>query len=101
MQTAQDVAAPHVDVECTINQVMAFNNRIGVRCNEGFDPGGNIVYFAIETAANPQVSDQFLSILLTAQALDKRVQIRYDPAITSPVCSANDCRPFTGVRTLD
>jgi hypothetical protein len=76
---------------CTPLDVAAFSNRIHVRCAESV---GGIYFFAASTA-NPAHAARVLSILSTAHAAGRTIDILYDPDDTSGTsigCQANDCR---------
>jgi hypothetical protein len=64
-------------------------------------PGG-ILYFAYPTKDNANAS-RFLSVLSTALAAGRQVDILFDSADLSGTaygCAASDCRPIQGVALL-
>ena len=101
----QEEAAPdavHATATCTIGGVAAYDNRIHVRCYEKFAPGSAISFFAAPTS-DPQRAARLLSVLLTAHAADKRVNVVYDTADSGAAfgCLVSDCRPIQALSTVD
>jgi hypothetical protein len=84
-----------VVVTCTSVEVATYDNRIHVRCAEVFN---GINFFAASTA-DIRHSNRLLSVLLTAHATSKPVNIWYEPSDTSGTsfgCRAEDCRVLLG-----
>ncbi len=76
---------------CTPVQVMAFAQRIHVRCAAAV---GGIRFFALGTANAPNVA-RVLSILTTAQVAGRDLTILFDASDLSGAsigCQTNDCR---------
>lgn len=84
---------------CTPSYVGEFINRVHVRCSVAA-PGG-IYYFATPTSDSKHAA-RVLSVLLTAKAMGKNLQIYYSPTASgaSYNCLYSDCRPITYVEIM-
>ncbi len=83
---------------CNPTRVGVFPERIHVRCAEA--AGGNIYFFALSTVDASHTA-RILSILSTALAAGRTLEILYDPADTSGTtihCQENDCRLIVAVQ---
>lgn len=85
---------------CSIREVGAYDNRIHVKCYDGFGPGNAITFFAAPTSDVAR-SNRLLSIMLTAHAAGKRLNIGYGPVDGSFGCLPSDCRPIADVFMVD
>jgi hypothetical protein len=87
--------------QCTPIEVGTFpGKRIHVRCSPG---DGDIKYFALGVS-NASEANRTLSILSTAYAAKKRLQVWYDPDDVSGSaigCKKADCRLIRGVQVYD
>jgi hypothetical protein len=85
--------------ECSIQNVGVFDNRVHVRCWNG---AGAVFYFAAPTSDAVR-ANRILSLLLTAQAAGKRLEVGYDPAANGSGfgCQVANCRPIIHVLALD
>ncbi len=93
--TANQAAAPAspdaVWTTCTPTDVAVYASRIHVRCVEVV---GGIRYFAASTS-NAAHAARVLSLLSTAHAAGRTLNILYEPSDTSGAsigCQTNDCR---------
>ena len=89
-------AAEAAEVSCTPENVAVFPTRVHVKCTTAFS---GIRYFAASTADAAHAA-RVLSLLSTALAAGRTVNVFYDPADTSGAgigCQANDCRLIQGV----
>jgi hypothetical protein len=88
--------SPEATYICTPSYVGSFPNRVHVLCTVAA-PGG-IFYFATPTSDSKNAA-RLLTIMLTAKALGKNLQIYYDPGGngTSFSCQVSDCRPILGI----
>ena len=89
-------------LECTINNVAAFDNRIHVRCDEYalILPDYKIYYFAYATGGSSgYTANRMLAVGQTAGVLGKTVYIYYDSDEESNPdgCYTTDCRLMTGI----
>jgi uncharacterized protein (UPF0333 family) len=99
---AEPDAADATLMECRIANVGVFDNRIHVRCYNGVGTNGAIVYFATPTSDTSRVA-RYLSLLLTAEAAGKRVEVSYveNGNGSSFGCAPADCRPIAWLIMLD
>jgi hypothetical protein len=84
---------------CTPVNVAAFSSRVHVKCSESV---GGIQYFAVPTA-NAAHAARVLSLLSTAHAAGRTLDILYEPSDTSGStigCQASDCRLIVGAAFL-
>ena len=83
--------AAQTSTNCTPVQVMAFSQRIHVRCAAAI---GGIRFFALGTANAPNAA-RILTILTTAQVAGRDLTILFDASDLSGAsigCQTNDCR---------
>jgi hypothetical protein len=88
--------SPEAVYICTPSYIGAFPTRVHVLCTAPA-PGG-IYYFAAPTSDSKN-ANRVLSIMMTAKALGKTLQIYYDAAGDGSAfgCQPNDCRPITAI----
>jgi len=88
--------SPDATYICTPSYIGAFTNRVHVLCT--VPALGGIYYFAAPTSDSKNAA-RVLSIMLTAKALGKNLQIYYDPSGSGTAygCQTNDCRPITAI----
>src|SRR3972149_2505988 len=86
--------SPEATYICTPSYIGTFSTRVHVLCTVAA-PGG-IFYFAAPTSDSKNAA-RVLSVMLTAKALGKNLQIYYDPSGSGAAygCQTNDCRPIT------
>lgn len=91
-QAAAPASPDAVWTPCTPANVAAYTSRIHVKCTASA-PGG-IWYFAASTA-NAAHTARLLSVLSTAHAAGRTLEILYEPSDTSGAsigCNPSDCR---------
>ncbi len=97
-QPAADLApdSPDITYICTPSYIGTFSNRVHVLCTVAA-PGG-IFYFAAPTS-DSKMAARVLSIMLTAKALGKNLQIYYNASGNGSAfgCQTNDCRPIDAI----
>ncbi|GAB4280611.1 MAG: hypothetical protein Kow0092_36210 [Deferrisomatales bacterium] len=84
------------EVSCTPVNVGVFPSRVHVKCSASFS---GVQFFAASTADAAHAA-RVLSVLSTALAAGRTVNVFYDPGDTSGAaigCQANDCRLIQGV----
>ncbi len=88
--------SPDATYICTPSYIGAFSNRVHVLCTVAA-PGG-IYYFAAPTSDSKNAA-RILSVMLTAKALGKNLQIYYNPSGSGAAfgCQTNDCRPIDAI----
>ncbi len=95
---ASNSATPDGSFECMIDRIAVWGSRMHVRCSTGV---GDIVFFAapLTSVAESRQANRFLSILISAAALNKSVWVWYneDLAFNPPGCGSNDCRLLEAV----
>ena len=82
---------------CVPTEVIAFSNRIHVRCAAAV--GGGIRFFAVPTSNAPHAA-RVQSMLTTAQVAGRTLRILYEPGNTSGSsfgCGPQDCRQISAV----
>jgi hypothetical protein len=86
---------------CTPSFIGAFPTRVHVLCTVAAPPGG-IYYFAAPTSDSKN-ANRVLSIMLTAKALGKNLQIYYDTAGNGSAygCQTGDCRPINAIEIMN
>lgn len=91
--------SPDAVYVCTPNYVGVFSNRVHVLCTVAA-PGG-IIYFAAPTSDSKNAA-RILSVMLTAKALGKNLQIYYSASGdgSSFGCLTGDCRPITAIEIM-
>ncbi len=90
------VQAQQTWISCVPSEIMAFRERIHVRCAASIN---GITYFAVSTS-DAAWSARVMSVLNTAQVAGRTVTLLYDPADLSGAsygCQANDCRVILAV----
>jgi hypothetical protein len=92
--------SPDVTYICTPTYIGAFQTRVHVLCSVAA-PGG-IFYFAAPTTDSKNAA-RVLSLMLTAKALGKNLQIYYDPNGDGSAfgCQTNDCRPIDAIEMMN
>ncbi len=96
VQTAPD-QIHGVFVGCHPEGVAAYAERIHVKCTEVYD---GVNFFALSTVDSRHAS-RVLSVLLTAQAIGKTLNILYEPSDTSGSnfgCFVENCRVILAVQ---
>jgi hypothetical protein len=93
---ALDPDSPDTTYICTPSYIGTFSNRVHVLCTVAA-PGG-IFYFAAPTS-DSKAAARILSIMLTAKALGKNLQIYYSTSGNGSAygCQTNDCRPIDAI----
>jgi hypothetical protein len=88
--------SPDATYICTPSYIGTFSNRVHVLCTVAA-PGG-IFYFAAPTSDSKNAA-RVLSVMLTAKALGKNLQIYYNPSGSgaSYGCQTSDCRPIDAI----
>jgi hypothetical protein len=81
---------------CTPAYIGVFPARVHVRCTVA--ASGGIYYFAASTS-DQRNADRVLSVMLTAKALGKNLQIYYNPSASGASfgCQTHDCRPIDAI----
>jgi len=92
----KDPDSPEATYICIPSYTGAFPTRVHVLCTVPA-PGG-IYYFAAPTSDSKNAA-RVLSIILTAKALGKNLQIYYDQNGDGSAfgCQVNDCRPINAI----
>jgi hypothetical protein len=83
---------------CRPVEVMAYANRVHVRCELPVAP--NIVFLATSAQPDFRFATRVLALGATAQATQKTLVILFDPADTTGPdfgCAAADCRPIGAI----
>ena len=88
--------SPQAVYVCTPAYIGAFKTRVHVRCTVAA-PGG-IIYFAAPTSDSKNAA-RILSIMLTAKALGKNLQVYYTASASGASfgCQTGDCRPIDAI----
>ncbi len=96
LQASLGPDSPDVTYICTPSYIGTFSNRVHVLCTVAA-PGG-IFYFAAPTS-DSKMAARVLSIMLTAKALGKNLQIYYSTSGNGSAygCQTNDCRPIDAI----
>jgi hypothetical protein len=91
--------SPDAVYVCTPNYVGVFSTRVHVLCTVAA-PGG-IIYFAAPTSDSKNAA-RILSVILTAKALGKNLQIYYDTAGDGSTfgCQTSNCRPINAIEIM-
>ena len=92
--------SPDATYVCTPRYIGNFSNRVHVLCTVAA-PGG-IYYFASPTSDSKNAA-RILSVMLTAKALGKNLQIYYNPSASgaSYGCGTLDCRPIDAIEMMN
>jgi hypothetical protein len=97
---AQAPDSPDIVYTCTPSFIGTFPTRVHVLCTVAA-PGG-IFYFASPTS-DSKMAARVLSIMLTAKALGKNLQIYYNASGNGSAygCQTNDCRPIDAIEMMN
>ncbi|MCC7358607.1 MAG: hypothetical protein IT317_03970 [Anaerolineales bacterium] len=102
---AQAAAAPSVALApgsteavftCTPSYIGVFSTRVHVLCTA---PAETTIYYFAAPTSDSKNANRVLSVMLTAKALGKNLQIYYDSGGNGSAygCQANDCRPINAI----
>jgi len=88
--------SPDVTYICTPSYIGTFSNRVHVLCT--LAASGGIFYFATPTS-DSKMAARVLSIMMTAKALGKNLQIYYNISGDGSAygCATNNCRPIDAI----
>ena len=92
--------SPDAVFVCAPRYVGNFGNRIHVLCTTAAT--GGIIYFATPTSDSKNAA-RVLSIMLTAKALGKNLQIYYSTSGDGSAygCGTSDCRPINYIEMMN
>ena len=96
LEVPSDPNNPDATYVCTPSYIGTFSNRVHVLCTVAA-PGG--IYYFAAPASDSKYAARVLSIMLTAKALGKNLQIYYDTNGNGAAygCQTNDCRPINAI----
>jgi hypothetical protein len=86
-------------VTCTPISVVAYKNRVHIRCQESYS---GIIFFAASTT-DQVFADRVLDFGTMAMTFDGKLDILYEPTNTSGAsigCQIDDCRLIDGIKLL-
>jgi len=96
LPAALEPDSPQTVYVCTPAYIGAFKTRVHVRCTVA--AAGGIIYFAAPTSDSKNAA-RILSIMLTAKALGKNLQVYYTATASGASfgCQTGDCRPIDAI----
>ena len=92
--------SPEATYICTPKFIGVFSNRVHVLCT--IAAPGSIYYFSTPTSDSKN-ANRILSVMLTAKALAKNLQIYYNTTGNGSAygCNFSDCRPITAIEIMN